>query len=178
MIQKVLIYPHPRLQEVAAEIAVENLSNPEIVDAIRDIRETLRDHNLRHDGDGAALAATQVGIPLRVVALGDRVRGELPDLLVNPKITFKSDEKTTDSEGCLSFPGLTIQVPRHDRVVLEFQTTDGFPCRTELSEFLARCLQHEIDHLDGIVFIDHLPRRQKFQIHSLMLKHRLAGRNA
>lgn len=112
---------------------------------------------------GIGLAANQVGVARRVAVVdaeGERL------VLINPRIVEASGEETGE-EGCLSIPDLYADVTRPDRVVLEAMDADGNPYRTELTGLLARVTQHETDHLDGILFLDHL---------SLLKRQRLLGR--
>ena len=102
--------------------------------------------------DGAALAANQVGLLKRIVVID--YLGEYLEL-VNPEI-LESDGRSVDEEGCLSFPGYFGNVPRYENVKVKFQDRDGVGKTIERSGKMARCLQHEIDHLDGVLFIDRM----------------------
>ncbi|MHB8407855.1 MAG: peptide deformylase [Acidiferrobacterales bacterium] len=169
---KILIYPNQLLRIAALPVRKDNLQSPDVVQAFSDLQETLA-----FRGDGAALAASQVGLPIRVVALSSKVREELPPILIDPVIAWRSDEKSTEAEGCLSFPGVSLTIERPERIVLEFIDTDGEDQRVNLGPgFLSRCVQHEVDHLDGKLFIDYLDRKTRLTVHSLMLKHKLAGK--
>ena len=109
------------------------------------------------DAPGAGLAAPQIGVGLRVFTYWvDDVLGHL----VNPQLAL-SDELQDGEEGCLSLPGLAFDTPRALRVVAKGQDMHGEPVVVEGSELLARCIQHETDHLDGILFIDRLDREQR-----------------
>jgi peptide deformylase len=111
------------------------------------------------DAPGAGLAAPQIGVSLRVFTYDiDEALGHL----VNPVIGVLSDEEQDGEEGCLSFPGLAFPTKRRERVVASGYNMYGDPVTIEGSSFLARCIQHEVDHLDGILFIDRLdPDRRK-----------------
>ncbi len=116
---------------------------------IDDLVETM------YDADGIGLAATQVGVPLRVFVydLGDP---ETPlGVLINPEIVERSGS-TKEEEGCLSIPGLSELVERSERVVVRGLDGEGNGLLLEADGLLARCLQHECDHLDGVLFIDRL----------------------
>ena len=104
------------------------------------------------DAPGAGLAAPQIGVPLRVFVW--HVNDELGHL-VNPSLDL-SDELQDGEEGCLSFPDLTYETPRAMRVVAKGWSMHGEPITVEGTEFLARALQHETDHLDGVLFIDRI----------------------
>jgi peptide deformylase len=139
-------YPEPVLQEATSEV-------------------TSFDENLRelaanmvatmHDAPGIGLAAPQVGRSERL-AVVDLSVGEEPEallVLVNPRVVEEHGE-IRDEEGCLSFPDVSLIVPRPQRVVIEAQNLDGKPFRIEAEELMARCLHHEVDHLDGVLFLD------------------------
>jgi peptide deformylase len=114
---------------------------------VRDLEETV-DHPGR-----AGLAAPQIGVSLRVFSYN--VDGEIGHL-VNPVVTSLSDETQDDDEGCLSVPGLYAPTVRAMHAVVEGFDVDGKPLRLEGTGLMARCLQHEVDHLDGTVFLDRL----------------------
>ncbi len=112
---------------------------------------------LMYQAPGIGLAAPQVGISLRLVVI-DLAPDDVPAAmtLINPEIVSVSDSWVTREEGCLSLPGIYADVARPARVVVRYQD-DAFSSRTiEADGLLAACLQHEIDHLDGVLFIDHL----------------------
>jgi peptide deformylase len=114
---------------------------------VKDLTETLR------DAGGAGLAGPQIGVGLRVFAYNvDGQRG----YLVNPSLSFPDDEEQDGEEGCLSFPGLYFDIKRRQNTVARGFTDRGDPVQLVGSATLARCLQHETDHLDGIVFIDRM----------------------
>ena len=125
----------------------------EVVDFDKELRQLVADlTDTMLDAPGAGLAAPQIGVGLRVFTY--HVDGVLGHLL-NPVLDL-SDERQDGPEGCLSFPGLSIDTPRALRVVARGQDQHGEPVLLEGSEFLARAVQHETDHLDGILFIDRL----------------------
>lgn len=106
--------------------------------------------------EGQGLAGPQVGVLQRVVVI-DLPREDSPALvLVNPRIVEFGAEKRKFEEGCLSIPGVTARVQRHTQVVVEAQDRAGDPIRLEAEGDLADCIQHEVDHLEGILYIDHL----------------------
>src|SRR5271165_2979417 len=110
---KILIYPHQLLRTSALPVRKDNLQSTDVLQAFEDMQETLL-----HRGDGAALAASQVGLPIRVIALSQKIRGDLPAILIDPVITWKSEEKSSEAEGCLSFPSISLTIERPDRIVL------------------------------------------------------------
>lgn len=125
-----------------------------VVDFDKELRNLVSDLiDTMLDAPGAGLAAPQIGVPLRVFTWHvDDVIGHL----VNPVLTL-SDELQDGEEGCLSFPEVRYETPRAMRAVAQGFTMHGEPITVEGSEFLARALQHETDHLDGILFIDRMP---------------------
>jgi peptide deformylase len=114
---------------------------------VKDLTETLKDAN------GAGLAAPQIGVGLRVFAYN--VDGQ-QGYLVNPGLDFPDEETQDGDEGCLSFPGIYFDVTRRKNTVAQGFTDRGDPVQVVGSDVMARCLQHETDHLDGILFIDRM----------------------
>ena len=126
---------------------------PEFDRLIADMFETM------YDAKGIGLAAPQVGISQRLIVIDVNDEGgkELgPYVLFNPRVVEFGPDTDKSEEGCLSIPGVTGVVERPWRVVVEGQDRHGQPVRIEAEDMLARCLQHEIDHLDGVLFIDRL----------------------
>ena len=123
----------------------------ELHQLVADLTETMM------DAPGAGLAAPQIGVGLRVFTY--HVDGELGHL-INPSLDLSSDLQD-GPEGCLSFPGMSYDIPRALRVVAKGQDLHGEPVMLERSETLARCIQHETDHLDGILFIDRMDVAQR-----------------
>ena len=144
-IKPVLRMGDPVLLQRAAP--VEQFDTPELHALIRDMEDTMEAMN------GAGIAAPQIGVSLRVFTYDvDDVIGHL----VNPVIGVKSEEEQDGDEGCLSIPGLAFPTVRSLRVVAKGQNMYGDPITVSGSHLLARCVQHETDHLDGILFIDRL----------------------
>jgi peptide deformylase len=112
-----------------------------------------RMEHLLHDANGVGLAATQIGV-LRRVFIFQPDPDEEPRALVNPRLARGSDEREADDEGCLSLQGVVIPVERHERVAIEATDPEGKDVRLELEGLAARVVQHELDHLDGILIID------------------------
>jgi peptide deformylase len=147
-IQDIRLFGDPVLRTPAAPV----------VDFDRELRQLVRDlTDTMMDAPGAGLAAPQLGVGLRVFT--SHVDGQLGHL-VNPTLEL-SEEKQLGEEGCLSFPGIYAETPRALRVVAHGQDEHGEPLILEGSELLARCIQHETDHLDGILFIDRMDREQR-----------------
>jgi len=151
MIREVLKMGDPRLLEIARP--VERFGTPELRALIADMRDTMASLN------GAGLAAPQIGVALRVVIFGVKANPrypkaeEVPDtVLVNPKITPLASDLEEDWEGCLSVPGLRGWVPRYRHVRYEGFDENGARIERVVSGFHARVVQHECDHLDGILY--------------------------
>ena len=117
---------------------------------VEDLCETMR------AAKGVGLAANQVGVAKRVAVVDVGDTDPPPLVLINPRIVETGDVLDTAEEGCLSIPEMFGDVERPESVVLEALDLEGKPCRVELRGFKARAAQHEIDHLDGVLFIDHL----------------------
>jgi len=109
--------------------------------------------DLMHDAQGVGLAATQVGILRRVFVFQPDAETE-PRALVNPIVVERADESTSDEEGCLSLQGVRVPVERSARIVVEGKDENGGDVRVELDEYASRVVQHELDHLDGVLIID------------------------
>ena len=119
-----------------------------------------------YDAPGIGLAAIQVGVPKRlvVVDLGRTPEERRPMVLLDPEITWTSDEMRVHEEGCLSIPDYYEEVERPERIRLRYRDLGGALVETEAEGVLATCLQHEIDHLNGILFIDHLSRLKRARV--------------
>lgn len=147
-IQPIRLFGDPVLTTPAAPVTT---FDKELRKLVKDLTETMQ------DAPGAGLAAPQIGVPLRVFVWDvDEQLGHL----VNPTLDL-SDELQDGEEGCLSFPELRYNTPRAMRAVAKGFNMYGDPITIEGTEFLARALQHETDHLDGIVFIDRLPEAER-----------------
>jgi peptide deformylase len=147
-IQSIRLFGDPVLTTPALEVSV---FDKELRTLVSDLTETM------HDAPGAGLAAPQIGVSLRVFVWDvDDNLGHL----INPTLDLSSDMQDGE-EGCLSFPGLLYETPRAMRAVAKGFNMHGEPVTIEGSELLARCLQHETDHLDGIVFIDRLVTEER-----------------
>jgi peptide deformylase len=143
-----------------------------VIDFDRELRQLVKDlTDTMMDAPGAGLAAPQIGVGLRVFTYW--IDGELGHL-VNPDLDLSS-ELQDGEEGCLSFPGLRFPTPRSLRVVAKGQNQFGEPVVLEGSELMARCIQHETDHLDGILFIDRMDREQRKEAMRLIREADWAG---
>jgi peptide deformylase len=137
----------PVLRQKAARVAHVDDAVRTLVD---DLFETMR------AAHGVGLAANQVGVARRVAVVDVGEDDPPPLVLINPVIVEHDDEVETSEEGCLSIPEIFGDVERPARVVVEAQDRDGRPYRAAATGYKARAIQHEIDHLDGILFLDHL----------------------
>jgi peptide deformylase len=127
-----------------------DLVDEEVVELVDDLFETMR------AARGVGMAANQVGVGRRVAVVDVGEEDPPPLVLINPVIVHRSEEQETAEEGCLSIPEIFGDVKRAARVVVEALDRQGQPFRTEAHGYKARAIQHEIDHLDGILFLDHL----------------------
>lgn len=127
---------------------------------------------------GIGLAAPQVGVDLRFAVVDLQPEDKpAPIILVNPKIEKASTEQVTREEGCLSIPGQYADVTRPERVTVSYEDLDGEKQTIEADGLLATCLQHEIDHLDGILFVDHLSALKRNIILRKMVKEKRLRKN-
>lgn len=154
MIREVLTYPHPALKRKAESVAE---ITPEIRRLAADMAETMYEY------DGIGLAAPQVGELVRLITVdisGPEARESLMTL-VNPELELIGDYEVESEEGCLSVEDYRAPVTRSERVNLKATDLDGNPVAFEAEGLLAVCLQHECDHLDGKLFIDHISRLKR-----------------
>ena len=150
----ILTAPDPRLQAVSTDV--------ETVDA--DIRKLVDDMaDSMYAAEGIGLAAVQIGVPKRVIVIDlDQKEGtKNPRAYINPKILWASEELAVFEEGCLSVPEIWDDVERPARIKAEYLDRDGNKQLLEADGLLATCLQHEMDHLNGVLFIDHLSRLKR-----------------
>ena len=155
MVREIRLYGDPVLREMCRPVgAVDD----EVRQLIADLMETM------YDADGIGLAASQVGVPVRVFVYDVREEGTEPGALINPEIVSR-EGKVKEEEGCLSIPGLAELVERSERIVVRGLDAEGDPVEIEADGLFSRCLQHENDHLDGVLFLDHLSplKRQMLQ---------------
>jgi peptide deformylase len=148
MVREILIWPDPILKKQAAPVA---RVDDEIRTLVKDMFETMA------AADGVGLAATQVGVLKRVIVLDTTSRQpeSQPLAMINPEIIAMEGE-TTYNEGCLSIPGEAEDVDRAEKVTVRFLDVDGNVQTMECDDLLAIAVQHETDHLDGTVFVDHI----------------------
>jgi peptide deformylase len=162
----ILCYPDPRLQRVAKPVAVVD---ERIRTLVRDMAETM------YAAPGIGLAATQVDVHERVVVIDISESRDQLLVLINPEIVATSTTKVPFEEGCLSVPGVYDEVVRPDQVTVRALDLYGVPFTLEAEGLLAVCVQHELDHLSGRVFVDHLSRLKQSRIKTRLLKRRQAS---
>src|SRR5689334_5277752 len=143
----ILRYPDPRLHTVAKPVAAVDARIRQLVD---DMLETM------YAADGVGLAATQVDVHERVIVIDTSEARDEPRVLINPELTWRSEEMTFGDEGCLSVPAIYDKVKRHAQVRVKALGRDGQPYEFEAAGLLAVCVQHEMDHLVGKVFVEYL----------------------
>jgi len=126
---------------------------------------------LMYEYDGVGLAAPQIGVSQRFMVIDVSPDGDKPVLFVNPEFTWKSEDIENDSEGCISIPGIRGLVDRHASVSIKAYDLKGNPFVVEnATGLLARAIQHEIDHLNGVMFVDHLSPSKKQLISNKLKK--------
>lgn len=157
MIRTILTYPNPELKRKSTPVTIVSDSIRELV---HDMAETM------YDAPGIGLAAPQIGVHQRVIVIDISGKNEPPELIVaiNPVIIHAEGE-AYEEEGCLSVPSYAANVKRHARVIVKALDLDGVEQTWKADDLLAIAFQHEIDHLDGILFVDHLStlKRELFQ---------------
>jgi peptide deformylase len=157
----ILRYPDARLHLVAKPVAEVDGRVRRLVD---DMLETM------YANDGVGLAATQVDVHERVIVMDTSEQRDAPRVLINPELVAVSDEMTLGEEGCLSVPAIYDKVPRHARVTVRALGRDGAPYQFEAEALEAVCVQHEMDHLVGKVFVEYLSPLKRDRIKTKMLK--------
>ena len=156
-IRAILTAPDPRLQAVSTDVETVDADIRKLVD---DMAESM------YAAEGIGLAAVQIGVPKRVIVIDlDQKEGNKnPRAFINPKILWASEEVAVFEEGCLSVPEIWDDVERPARIKAEYLDRDGNKQLLEADGLLATCLQHEMDHLNGVLFIDHLSRLKRSMV--------------
>ncbi len=157
----ILKYPDPRLHTVAKPVAEVSERIRRLVD---DMLQTM------YAADGVGLAATQVDVHERVIVIDTSETRDKPLVLINPQLVKRSDERIVSDEGCLSVPAIYDRVERHARVTVRALGRDGQSFDFDAEELTAVCVQHEMDHLVGKVFVEYLSPLKRNRIRSKMLK--------
>ena len=144
----ILTWPDPRLLMPAATVSVDD-------GALRLAQDML---DTMYAAQGRGLAAPQIGVLHRLFVMDAawKTGPHMPEIFLNPEILWRSDSMAPGPEGCLSIPGPITEINRHTEIILRWSTPDGAIAAQKLTGFRAICAQHEIDHLDGILTLDHL----------------------
>ena len=153
-IKPLIILPDPHLRQISKSIERVDADLQRLAD---DMLETM------YDAPGIGLAAIQIGVPRRMLVIDVAREGEekQPQVFINPEIVKSSDERSVYEEGCLSIPDYYAEVERPAIVSVKFLDRNGKGQTVEADGLLATCLQHEIDHLNGVLFIDHISRLKR-----------------
>jgi peptide deformylase len=156
-LREILVLPDKRLRLVSEPVKRIDAGIRKLVE---DMFETM------YDAPGIGLAGIQVGVPKRVVTmdLAKKEGAHEPRVFINPELVWTSDEKATYEEGCLSIPEYYEDVERPAKVKVKYLDLDGKAQEVEANGLLATCLQHEIDHLNGILFIDHISKLKRDRV--------------
>jgi len=152
----ILEFPDPRLRTVAKPIA-------EVDDAVRELADDLLE--TMYEASGIGLAATQVNVHRRILVMDVSEERDTPQVFINPQIRVLDEELGGYDEGCLSVPGFYEEIRRPRKIRVEALGRDGQPFEAELEGLAAVCLQHEVDHLDGKLFVDYISplKRQRIR---------------
>ena len=163
-----VIAPDERLNTPSEKVAVVDAS---IRTLLNDMLETM------YANDGIGLAAVQVGVHKRCIVVDVAVRdgGNEPMKLVNPEIIARSEKPRSFNEGCLSFPDQYSEVVRPDTVTVRYLDENGVEKTIEADDILSTCLQHEIDHINGVVFVDHVSKLKRDMIIKKLQKAKKLG---
>ena len=156
-LRDIIILPDKRLRLMSLPAKAIDAELRRLVD---DMFETM------YEAPGIGLAAIQIGVPKRVVVmdLAKKDDPKEPLVFVNPQVLWRSEEKAIYEEGCLSIPEFYEEVERPAKVRVKFLDIDGVEQELEASGLMATCLQHEIDHLDGVLFIDHISKLKRDRV--------------
>ncbi len=163
----ILCYPDPRLHKVAQPVAAVDDRLRTLID---DMLETM------YDANGIGLAATQIDVHQRLVVIDTSEERNQPMVLINPEITWMSEERVKGDEGCLSVPGIYDGVERAAAVKVTALDRNGQSQNIEAEGLLAICIQHELDHLKGKVFVEYLSPLKQGRIKTKLVKAQKAER--
>ena len=173
-VRPILTAPDPRLKAVSTNVA-------KVDGDIRKLAQDMAD-SMYAAADGIGLAAVQIGVAKRVIVMdlnqndGDQKAGKKDwRVFINPKILWASDEMATYEEGCLSVPEIYDDIERPARIRAEYLGLDGQRVEIEADGLLATCLQHEMDHLEGVLFIDHLSKLKRAMLLKKLTKAKKAA---
>ena len=156
-LREIIILPDKRLRQISKPVA-------KVDSGVRKLVEEM--FEAMYDAPGIGLAAIQLGEPTRVVTLdlSKKEDEKAPQVFVNPEITWSSETKSVHEEGCLSIPEYYEEVERPAEIKVKYLDLEGKPQELHADGILATCLQHEIDHLNGVLFIDHLSKLKRDRV--------------
>ena len=162
-VKKILLYPDPLLLMRSAKI---NIFDKNLVNLSKDLIDTM------YDADGVGLAAPQIGINKRIFVMDCSSENEEKDcrVVINPEIEHASEELGSYKEGCLSIPGITEEISRPKVIKVLYQDINGVLQQDTYDDLWSICFQHELDHLNGKLFIDHLRPMKKILVKNKMKK--------
>lgn len=159
---RIIEYPNPHLRQVASDVAVGQITAPEFQRRLDDMLETM------YEAPGIGLAAPQVDVLERFMVVDVTDTRDQPLVFINPVIRERSAELRAHQEGCLSIPGIFADVTRADGIHVDALDRRGKPFTLRVDGLLATCIQHEVDHLDGKLFIDYLsPLKRQMALRKL-----------
>jgi peptide deformylase len=156
-LREIIILPDKRLRVVSEPVKSVDAEVRRLAD---DMLETM------YDAPGVGLAAIQIGVPRRILTVDTAKKDEpkTPQVFLNPEIVWSSEDKRVYEEGCLSIPEYYEEVERPARVKVRYMDLDGKPQEVEADGLLATVLQHEIDHINGVLFIDHISKLKRDRV--------------
>jgi peptide deformylase len=156
-VRDILIIPDKRLRQVSKPVAKVDAATRKLVEEM---------FEAMYEAPGIGLAAIQIGEPRRVVImdLAKKEEDKQPQVFINPELVWSSEEKRTHEEGCLSIPEYYEEVERPAEVKVKYLDLDGKKQEIDAKGLLATCLQHEIDHLNGVLFIDHISKLKRDRV--------------
>jgi peptide deformylase len=163
-VREILVIPDQRLREVSRPVAK---ITPQVKALVEDMFETM------YDAPGIGLAAIQIGVPERIITMDiakreregdDEEPKSNPRVFINPEIVWKSEEKAPYEEGCLSIPEYYEEVERPAKVRMRYTDLDGRQHEEDAEGLFATCIQHEVDHLNGVLFIDYLSKLKRDRV--------------
>lgn len=167
-VRPLIIAPDPRLNQPSATVEVVT---DEVRRLLSDMLETM------YANDGIGLAAVQIGVHLRCIVVDVAVREgrNEPIKLINPEIVTESGDISVFQEGCLSFPDQFSDVERPESVTVRYMDENGETKTMQCDGIIATCIQHEIDHTNGVVFVDHISKLKRDMIHKKLVKAKKLG---
>ena len=162
----ILEFPDPRLRTKAALVEAAVVITPAFQQLLNDMFQTM------YDAPGIGLAASQVDVHKRFMVIDISEEHDTPQVFINPQIVGASESGRVYQEGCLSVPGIYADVTRADTIVVRFLDREGKPQELSADGLLATCIQHEMDHLDGKLFIDYLSPLKREMVRKKLAKQR------